>query len=142
MKKLNDLQLTLCYGTKSPVDICFRSEIEQWQQGGVRCLLTVDEEDPGWLGEVGLVTDLLAQQKFSGDGYALVCGPPVMIRATMAKLSAFGWPANRIITTLERHMKCGVGVCGHCHLDDKMVCTDGPVFSLAQLQDMRVAELG
>ncbi len=142
VKKLTDISLTLCYGSRTPEDICFRATIEKWQQDGVSCRLTVDEADPSWQGEEGLVTGLLADQSSSGDGYALVCGPPVMIRATIARLQAFGWSDEHILTTLERHMKCGVGVCGHCHLDNTMVCTDGPVFTLSQLQEMKVAELG
>ncbi len=141
VKKLDQLNLTLCYGSRSPEDICFQADTKKWHAAGVQCQLTVDKGDQNWQGEIGLVTNLLAQQSYTGDGYALVCGPPIMIRATIAKLQDLDWPSERILTTLERHMKCGVGVCGHCHLDDKMVCSDGPVFSLAQLMDMRVVEL-
>ena len=65
-----------------------------------------------------------------------------MIRFVLDRLSAMGCPDEHILTTLERHMKCGMGLCGHCHLDGKMVCVDGPVFTLAQLKTMDVMELG
>ncbi|MEN8140220.1 MAG: FAD/NAD(P)-binding protein [Thermodesulfobacteriota bacterium] len=140
-KGLAEVKLSLCYGSRTPADICFSGAISQWQEQGVDCRLTVDEGDDEWDGHTGLVTELLRDFSYPGHGHALVCGPPVMIRATMAKLIELGWPPEMIFTTLERHMKCGVGVCGHCHLDDKLVCTDGPVFSGAELAQMTVAEL-
>ena len=65
-----------------------------------------------------------------------------MIRFVISLLSEMGISSDNIYTTLERHMKCGIGICGHCHLDGKLVCKDGPVFSLRQLQSMDVMELG
>ncbi|MBU0482026.1 MAG: hypothetical protein KKG47_13090, partial [Proteobacteria bacterium] len=73
-------------------------------------------------------------------GYALVCGPPLMIRAVLPELSGMGYPDDRIITTLERYMKCGVGICRHCHMGSQLVCKDGPVYSLARLKELNLAE--
>ena len=64
---------------------------------------------------------------------ALVCGPEIMIRFVLKRLVDMGLESSHIITTLERQMKCGIGVCGHCHLDDKLVCIDGPVFQAPEL---------
>jgi len=134
--------LTLLYGSRTPDDIAFGKAITKWQQQGVDCRITVDQADDSWQGSVGLVTDLLDNCPVTEKTTALVCGPPIMIRFVIARLAAMGCPDEQIITTLERHMKCGMGICGHCHLDGKMVCVDGPVFTLAQLKTMDVMELG
>jgi NAD(P)H-flavin reductase len=135
--------ITLLYGSRSPADIAFRRDLEAWQSSGnISCHLTVDQGGPGWEGPVGLVTGLFDQVSLNPERHtALVCGPPLMIRAVLSELSQRGLPPERIITTLERHMKCGVGVCRHCHLDSKLVCKDGPVFTLAELRELSVMEL-
>lgn len=134
--------MTLLYGSRTHSDIGFRQAITHWQEQGIDCRLTVDIADTNWHGAVGLVTDLLDNCSITEKTTALVCGPPIMIRFVIARLSAMGCAEEAIITTLERHMKCGMGICGHCHLDGKLVCVDGPVFSLAQLKTMDVMELG
>ncbi|MBU0961905.1 MAG: FAD/NAD(P)-binding protein [Proteobacteria bacterium] len=134
--------ITLLYGSRMPSDIGFRQTIKKWQEQGVTCRLIVDIADEEWQGAVGLVTDLLDMCTVTEKTTALVCGPPIMIRFVIARLSAMGCADDAIITTLERHMKCGMGICGHCHLDGKLVCVDGPVFNLAQLKTMDVMELG
>jgi NAD(P)H-flavin reductase len=136
------LDMTLLYGSRTPDDIAFGKIIEKWGLRGVDCRLTVDEADSNWQGPVGLVTELLENCTVTKNTTALICGPPIMIRFVIARLSAMGCADEQIITTLERHMKCGMGICGHCHLDGRMVCVDGPVFTLAQLKTMDVMELG
>ena len=135
--------ITLLYGSRSPQDIAFARDITAWQERGrVECLLTVDSAGPEWQGEIGLVTALI--DKISPDptrSSALICGPSVMIKATMAALLKRSFSDEAIITTLERHMKCGIGVCRHCHLNSTLVCVDGPVFTLAQLRARGSAEL-
>jgi NAD(P)H-flavin reductase len=135
--------ITLLYGSRSPLDIAFARDIKVWQeQAQVTCLLTVDTATPGWQGETGLVTTLLDKISPNPERTsALICGPSVMIRATMPALVKIGFSDDSIITTLERHMKCGIGVCRHCHMDSTLVCTDGPVFTLAQLRTLGAAEL-
>ncbi len=132
--------ITLLYGSRTPLDIAFQNTINNWQKQGVDCRLTVDEAETDWQGNVGLVTELLPHYKVTDNTTALICGPPVMIRFVIARLSAMGCSDETIFTTLERHMKCGMGTCGHCHLDGNMVCMDGPVFSLSQLKTMDVME--
>lgn len=133
--------ITLLYGSRSPADIGFQKTIRRWQNQGVDCRLTVDAADNEWQGNVGLVTELLEHCRVTADTRALVCGPPVMIHFVIASLSSMGCADETIFTTLERHMKCGMGICGHCHLDGKLVCMDGPVFSLSQLRTLDVMEL-
>lgn len=134
--------ITLLYGSRSPQDIAFSADIHRWQsEAQVECLLTVDMADPCWQGSVGLVTtllDLIAHDPARSTG--ICCGPSVMISAVLCELLRLGFSDDQCITTLERHMKCGVGVCRHCHMDSTLVCVDGPVFTLAQLRRMKAAE--
>ena len=133
----------ILYGCRSRAELAFLGDFEIWQQqAGFTCLLTVDTPDPAWPGRVGVVTALLDGLDLDIDNCtALVCGPPVMIRFAMAELSRRGFADRHIITTMERHMKCGVGVCQHCHMADKLVCKDGPVFSRAELLGLEIMEL-
>ncbi|MEW6594977.1 MAG: FAD/NAD(P)-binding protein [Thermodesulfobacteriota bacterium] len=135
--------ITILYGSRTPSDIAFRDDLARWEKkSGVKCLLTVDTPEPGWTGETGVVPRLLDQVSLDpSTSKALVCGPPLMIKFTLAALSAKGFGDHDIITTLERHMKCGVGLCRHCHLDHKLVCVDGPVFTKAELNTLHVMEL-
>ncbi|MDP2106908.1 MAG: FAD/NAD(P)-binding protein [Desulfobulbaceae bacterium] len=136
-------QITLLYGSRSPEDIAFSDDLTAWQDThSIKCLLSVDSAGPDWHGQVGLVTTLL--DLITPDparSSAIVCGPSIMIRFVLAALSRIGFADTDIITTLERHMKCGIGVCRHCHMDRTLVCADGPVFSLAQLRGMQGTEL-
>jgi len=130
--------ITVLYGCKTPGEFCFQGDLGRWEQDGLlRAQLTVDNACDEWNGCVGLVTSLLDSMEFHGDrNKALVCGPGVMIRFVIERLVQMGLPMGDIITTLERHMKCGVGICGHCHYDSKMICTDGPVFNGLELIDL------
>jgi NAD(P)H-flavin reductase len=136
-------KITILYGSRVPSDIAFRADIDAWQNHpAVDCRLTVDVAEPGWDGPVGLVTGLLEQLTVNpATSTALVCGPPVMIAAVLNALGDMGFADEDILTTMERHMKCGIGVCRHCHLDSKLVCVDGPVFSRAQLKKLQVDSL-
>jgi NAD(P)H-flavin reductase len=134
---------TILYGCRAPDELAFAADFATWdKRDDVTCLLTVDTAAPGWNGAVGVVTGLLDTIDLeAATSAALVCGPPIMIRFTLAKLSALGLADEDIITTMERQMKCGVGICQHCHMDNKLVCIDGPVFSRAELKQLRVMEL-
>lgn len=126
-------KVSLLYGCKSSAEFCFKQDFERWHGGGIDCHFTVDRAEPTWLGEVGLVTEHLTAKNVANHDQFYVCGPGVMIRFVIERLEQFGVKRQQIITTLERHMKCGVGVCGHCHLDEKLVCVDGPVFRGTEL---------
>ncbi|MCX5875742.1 MAG: FAD/NAD(P)-binding protein [Deltaproteobacteria bacterium] len=134
--------LTVLYGSRTPSDIAFQSDLGLWQKQGVDCHLTVDAAEPGWDGAVGLVTSLMDDLTPElSRSTALVCGPPMMFRAVLGKLASMGFSDEQVLTTMERHMKCGVGICRHCHMDGKLACVDGPVFSLAELRKLKIMEL-
>ena len=125
----------LFYGARTPADRLFVDELSAL--GGRTDLTiasTVDRAGPEWLGRVGVVTSLFEQATWDGArATAFVCGPERMMEATADVLEDLGVTRDRIWVTLERHMDCGVGLCGHCQLGPKFVCKDGPVFSLAEL---------
>jgi len=132
-------RVTLLHGAKSPEDIVFRNEMEDWRDRGMDVFLTVDKADEGWRGHTGLVTGLWQEVRSDlQKATAYICGPEVMIRAAMGELFLLGMPDERIITTLEAHMKCGVGKCGHCYAGPRYICTDGPVFSYREIKKSRL----
>ena len=125
----------LAYGARTPSDRLYRQELDELAAGGdIEIAQTVDRAGPEWLGRVGVVTQVIDRVMCACDRtVAFVCGPERMMAATADVMRQRGVPDERIFVTLERHMDCGVGVCGHCQLGRFFVCRDGPVFSLAEL---------
>jgi NAD(P)H-flavin reductase len=122
-------RVALLYGTRSPPDILFRQELERWRRRlDVEVLVTVDRADTDWRGDVGVVPKLVARAGFDPDhAVGMVCGPEVMMRYTADALHAAGVAADRIWLSMERNMKCAIGLCGHCQFGPDFVCKDGPV---------------
>jgi NAD(P)H-flavin reductase len=125
----------VAYGARTPADRVFRDELDALAAGNdIEIAQTVDRAGPEWLGRVGVVTQIIDRVMCACDRtVAFVCGPERMMAATAEVLRERGVPDERIFVTLERHMDCGVGLCGHCQLGRFFVCRDGPVFSLAEL---------
>lgn len=130
--------ISLLYGARSPADLSYAREVDAWKaQKNTAVTLTIDREAEGWPHRVGLIPHVLADLAPSPENaVAVVCGPPIMIRFTVEALQKLGFAPEHIVTTLERRMKCGVGLCGRCNIGGKYVCADGPVFTLAQLKDL------
>ncbi|MBI4691360.1 MAG: FAD/NAD(P)-binding protein [Nitrospirae bacterium] len=127
--------LQLIYGSRNPSDVLFNDELNTWQKKGMHIILTVDKKDTAWKGNTGIVTKHLNKLRVTvKNAHAFVCGPHVMIDAVMRDLSSMGMHEDNIITTLEAHMKCGIGKCGHCYAGGKYICTDGPVFSYGEIK--------
>jgi len=125
------------YGARTPQDLCYKYEFNEWKAGAVNLVLTVDSEFPGWRERVGFVPTVLSEESPSPHNcVAIVCGPPIMIKFVLFGLKELGFEDHQIITTLERRMKCGVGICGRCNIGSKYVCIDGPVFTRQQLNGM------
>ena len=123
-------RLVLLYGARTPEDIVYGREIEQWRKGSdIAVDLTVDRATGQWRGNVGVVTTLIPKATFDpANAIAMVCGPEIMMRFTIAELQRRGLPDNSIYFSMERNMKCGFGFCGHCQFGPFFVCKDGPVF--------------
>ncbi|MFC1926930.1 FAD/NAD(P)-binding protein [Chloroflexota bacterium] len=122
-------------GARSPQDLVFASEFDTWAQSpNTRLELTVDRGDDNWKGRVALIPDVVTElAPPAKDAISIICGPPIMIRFTLAALKKLGFADNQIVTTLESKMKCGLGKCARCNVGDKYVCKDGPVFNLEQI---------
>ncbi|MEN3186011.1 MAG: FAD/NAD(P)-binding protein [Atribacterota bacterium] len=131
-------EVFILYGARTPQDLVFRWELEAWgKRKDLSLLVTVDRGENSWNGRVGLVPEVLKELRIDARNFdALVCGPPIMIKFTVKTLLEMGFQANRIITTLEMRMKCGLGKCGRCNIGPYYVCKDGPVFSYEELQNM------
>jgi len=127
----------LLYGARTIGDMVFTREFSSWHRiPNVTLLLTVDEAPASsdWNGSVGVVTNLLDQVKIDpATSLVFLCGPEVMMKFSIEKLTSLGFPAGSIYLSLERRMKCGVAKCGHCQIGPKYVCHDGPVFSLSEI---------
>jgi sulfite reductase subunit B len=132
----------LLYGARTPDEIIFKRELGKWKYlKNFDVFLSVDRANDKWKGDVGVVTKLFSKIGSDLKDYiAIVCGPPIMIKYTIQGLVQRQLKPRDIIVSLERHMKCGVGKCGHCYLVDKYVCIDGPVFSYSQLRDIKAIE--
>ncbi len=129
--------ITVIYGARSPKDMCYTYEFEEWRTGNVNLILTVDAEFPGWKERVGFVPTVLTEVAPSPNNrLAVVCGPPIMIKFVLFGLKDLGFEDQQIITTLEKRMKCGIGICGRCNAGSKYVCLDGPVFTYDQIRAM------
>jgi len=129
----------ILYGSRSKEDIVFVDDLEQWGTSKQSIVYTtIDRPQPGWTGHTGVVTTLFDKIRGLTDSKVFICGPSIMIHFAIKELLDAGWAPDDIITTLERHMKCGVGKCGHCYLGGKYVCTDGPVFTYSQINALGV----
>lgn len=127
--------VTLMYGARSPADLLFASQISEWRgRFDLEVLVTVDHGDDIWRGPVGVVTSLINRSSFDGDtAIGFVCGPEVMMRFTIQALERKGLTDDRLYVSMERNMKCGIGLCGHCQLGRFFLCKDGPVMTCAQM---------
>ncbi|MEW6006664.1 MAG: heterodisulfide reductase subunit F, partial [bacterium] len=102
-------------------------------------VLTVDPcgEKEGWHGKIGFVPKVLEELPPKSDNtFAITCGPPIMIKFVCSSLEKLGFSDDKIITTLEMKMKCGIGKCERCNIGSVYVCKDGPVFSLKEIKNM------
>ena len=129
----------LC-GCREPCEVLFDTEIRDWQTiEDVEVLRTVDECPEGecWEGETGLITKLIPKAGFNPKNtMCMIIGPPVVYPFCIQILLDLGVPENHIIVSLERRMKCGVGKCGHCQINQLYVCKDGPVFNYHDIKDL------
>jgi NAD(P)H-flavin reductase len=131
-------RVLLLYGARTPEDILFGDDLGRWAADhDVDVQVTVDNGQHAWQGRVGLVTQLVERGGFDAvNTLALVCGPEVMMRYAAMALRARGVPSHRLRLSMERNMKCGVGLCGHCQLREYFLCVDGPVLTYEVLEPL------
>jgi NAD(P)H-flavin reductase len=133
--KFNDIHVF--YGARTPGMLLYGNELAEWEKrDDIHVHITVDgTDDPDWKYNIGLIPPIVEKQAPPGDAdtYAIVCGPPIMIKFTQPVLDNLGYSHENIIMSLENRMKCGIGMCGRCNIGKEFVCVDGPVFTLDQL---------
>lgn len=131
---------SVIYGARTVADLVYKHELAEWgERKDLNLWVTVDPggQTPDWKGKVGFVPTILEEVKPNPvNTIAIVCGPPIMIKLTLPVLLKQGYAPTDIFTTLENRMKCGVGKCGRCNVGKVYVCKDGPVFTLAQLNEL------
>jgi sulfhydrogenase subunit gamma (sulfur reductase) len=133
-------EIHVIYGARTPGMLLYVDELKEWEKrDDIHMHITVDgTDDPNWKYNKGFVPTITDQKAPPGneDTYAIVCGPPIMIKFTQPVLEKLNYSHDHIIMSLENRMKCGIGICGHCNIGRHFVCKDGPVFTLNQLNDM------
>lgn len=128
-------KISLLYGARSPKDMAYSYELDAWRNNpDLDCTLCIDNPYENWEHKVGLIPTVLEELHPAPENtVAVICGPPIMIKFTLQSLQKLGFEPQNIVTTLEKRMKCGIGICGRCNIGDRYVCVDGPVFTLAEL---------
>ena len=132
-------KIIIIYGSRSPQDIMFREQFEMWKhRKDFELHLTVDNPDDTWDGEVGVVTKPFAQLEIDPDTtFGAMCGPPVMYRFVVEEMRKKHISYDHIYMSFERHMKCGMGKCGHCQIGHQYCCIDGPVFNYWEAKNIQ-----
>ncbi|MEM0482225.1 MAG: FAD/NAD(P)-binding protein [Nitrososphaerota archaeon] len=123
------------YGARTPADLLYKRDLQTWRARlDTQLLVTVDRGDEKWRGYIGVVTTLFRYLRLEPNNtYAYVCGPEIMMKFTVQELKNQGLRDERVLISMERNMKCGVGICGHCQFGPFFICKDGPVFSLSEV---------
>lgn len=131
-------KINIVYGSRSADDLVDYDQIcNDWMKAeNVNVHLTIDRPQEGWEGHVGFVPAYVKELNFDTNKTALLCGPPIMIKFTLASLQEMGYDKTQVYTTMELRMKCGIGKCGRCNIGSKYVCKDGPVFRCDQLDEL------
>lgn len=134
-------RVIILYGARNPSELLFKDELQRWsERSDVELLLTVDRGDETWSGNVGVITTLFKFVSiYPRNTVAVTVGPPVMYRFVLMELLGKGISEGNIYLSLERRMKCGVGKCGHCQINNVYACQSGPVFSYKELKGLEEA---
>ncbi len=134
-------RLQVLFGAKTPAEQLFLDELAKWRtRKDLEYLETVDRADDRWKGNVGVITTLFPKITLDPKKtVAVIVGPPIMYRFAILEAQVKGIPDEQIIVSLERRMKCGVGKCGHCQINNLYVCQEGPVFTYAKIRDVKEA---
>jgi len=124
----------LLVGAKTPSGLLYKEDYEKWNDR-INLLLTVDRPDENWKGYVGVVTELFEFVKVDPEkSVGMMCGPEVMMYFTVKRLLELGFRKENIYLSMERHMKCAVGTCGHCQFGYTFVCKEGPIFRYSTIE--------
>jgi len=131
-------KISVLYGARSPDDILYGKELEKWRgRFDLEVEVSVDSAQRGWMGNVGVVTQLIPKVISDPENtLAMICGPEIMMRFTITELQKQGMSDTSIYLTMERNMKCAIGFCGHCQFGPQFICKDGPVFRYDRIRNI------
>ncbi len=133
-------KVDIVYAARTYDLLCFKYDIfDRWPKiRDTHVHITLDAEDPKWNGRLGFVTQDWLQEIVPNieNTVPVTCGPPIMIKIQQGNFLKMGWKPEEIIATYEMNMRCGVGKCGRCNIGEKYICVDGPVFNLAQINNL------
>jgi sulfhydrogenase subunit gamma (sulfur reductase) len=131
-------KIIVVYGARMPGLLLYKDELAAWEKrDDIELHVTVDRGDADWKGKVGFVPTICKEISPSAENsVAVICGPPIMVRLTLPLFFELKFSKENIYTSLEMRMKCGIGKCGRCNIGSKYICKDGPVFSLAELDQL------
>ncbi len=134
-------RVIILYGARNPSEMLFKEELQEWNnRSDVELLVTVDKGDDNWNGNVGVITTLFKKISINPrNTIGVTCGPPVMYRFVLMEFFGKGLSEGNIYLSLERRMKCGVGKCGHCQINNVYACQSGPVFPYLEIKGLEEA---
>jgi NAD(P)H-flavin reductase len=123
-------KVVVIYGSRNPADLIFTKEIEKWRKKlDLQIEVTVDTADRTWKGHTGVVTKHMGRTDFDpANAIAMMCGPEIMMRFAAREFERLGMPTKNVWITMERNMRCGAALCGHCQFGPSFICKDGPVY--------------
>ena len=127
----------LLIGARSPENLIFHDDIERWKKAGIEVHISVDTATLNWNGTVGVITKLFGKTDFdAGNAKAHICGPEIMMRFCASELETRSLSRKDIYMSLERNMKCAIGLCGHCQFGAEFICKNGPVFAYERIAEL------
>lgn len=132
-------KLDILIGFKTPADILFKKEVEEWQTvPHMNVTLTVDKNEEGMACHTGFLTEFVPQININDphNTQVIIVGPPIMMSCTADEFLKIGMPEENMWVSFERNMSCGIGKCGHCRIDETYVCLEGPVFRYSAAKNM------
>ncbi|MBN2045637.1 MAG: FAD/NAD(P)-binding protein [Anaerolineales bacterium] len=128
-------KVVILYGARTPKDLLYVNEFPVWEEKDIELMVTVDRADQDWTGQVGVVPMLFYRARFDTNNTVVFsCGPEIMMRFVVFEGLARRIPPEHIYLSLERNMKCGQGMCGHCQMGPFFICKDGPVYCYEELE--------
>ncbi len=133
-KRAHYNKITLLYGARTPDEILYQQEMEEWRRQGIEVKVSVDTADVTWKGSVGVVTRLIEKNIDSSNTLVFLCGPEIMLKFAIHELHRAKIEPQNIHMAMERNMQCAVGFCGHCQYGPYFICKDGPIFSYEHIR--------
>jgi len=134
-------RIVLLYGARTVEQLLFRDDLLAWHRSGqLDCRFAIKEPGNSWGVPTGDITALFRNLDLNPQRTtAAISGPAEMYRFINPLLLRMGFADERIFLNLERHMKCGLGKCGKCRINEICVCECGPIFPYSKVRHLKEA---